>query len=371
MAISIEEDKNDRKEAIRAKEIALFLDSNKTFEGWSKKRTEETKEEDEGHEDVEFMEKNKEIEAKETIESSLNNFTHLSHNTPMLEEIFVETDEDPTILIVFGRSLLVIVMRIGEEKIWFSMVDNKELNKIDESCMIANTNGKDKLSDQRKVENDTKGEMEENALTNEPTQHEIIEEILMENPSMRKFEEYDKTRIPQKGKDHGRFYVLCKIEECCFEEVPLDTGASVNVMSLEIFHSLGYSLEQDSSMTIFMADNRSIKTKGSISNVIVKTANHPIPVDFMMLEIEAGNDTPLILGRPFLYTNKANMDMEIGRLALRIGRKEICFQMPYFKKEDHIFYKQIKEEPLDEVKQLWLHHPSKNESASFFIFEPP
>ncbi|KAI4357191.1 hypothetical protein L6164_001157 [Bauhinia variegata] len=68
-------------------------------------------------------------------------------------------------------------------------------------------------------------------------------------------------------------------------------------------------------------------------------------------------------GRLVMATTRALLEIPNGELILCFGSEIITFAMP--------FYNQIKEEPPDEVKQLSLHHPCKNEGASFSIFEAP
>ena len=58
-------------------------------------------------------------------------------------------------------------------------------------------------------------------------------------------------------------------------------------------------------------------------DVPVKIRNFVIPVDFVVLEMEVDAKTPLILGRPFLSTTKANIDVGTGLVHFNInGQKE-------------------------------------------------
>ncbi|XP_031382022.1 uncharacterized protein LOC116196442 [Punica granatum] len=65
-------------------------------------------------------------------------------------------------------------------------------------------------------------------------------------------------------------------------------------------------------ITLQLAD-RSIKyPKGIVENVLVKVDKFIFPVDFIVLEMEEDREVPMILGRPFLATGKALIDVEQG-----------------------------------------------------------
>ncbi|WVZ84655.1 hypothetical protein U9M48_031662 [Paspalum notatum var. saurae] len=62
---------------------------------------------------------------------------------------------------------------------------------------------------------------------------------------------------------------------------------------------------------------------GIAEDVPVKIQNFIIPMDFVVLDMEVDTKTPLILGRPFLSTAQANIDIGVGEVHLNInGRRE-------------------------------------------------
>ena len=79
-------------------------------------------------------------------------------------------------------------------------------------------------------------------------------------------------------------------------------------------------------MTLQLVD-RSIKSpKGMLDDVIVRVRDFYFPVDFIVLDMEVPEhirDTPIILGRPFLATAKANIDCEYGKIELKFDEKII------------------------------------------------
>jgi len=58
---------------------------------------------------------------------------------------------------------------------------------------------------------------------------------------------------------------------------------------------------------------------GIAENVPVKIQNFFIPVDFVVLDMEVDVKTPLILGRSFLSTTNAHIDVGAGEIQLNIN----------------------------------------------------
>lgn len=50
-------------------------------------------------------------------------------------------------------------------------------------------------------------------------------------------------------------------------------------------------------------------------------------MDFVVLDMEKNLEMPMILGRLFLTTRKAFIDVQVGKLRLRVREKEITFEV--------------------------------------------
>ncbi|XP_076957407.1 uncharacterized protein LOC143632875 [Bidens hawaiensis] len=59
--------------------------------------------------------------------------------------------------------------------------------------------------------------------------------------------------------------------------------------------------------------------RGIIENFLVKVDKFVFPVDFVVLDMEAEDKVPIILGHPFLRTVKALIDVYNGKITLRVG----------------------------------------------------
>ncbi|KAL0315951.1 UNVERIFIED_CONTAM: hypothetical protein Sradi_5473300 [Sesamum radiatum] len=146
-------------------------------------------------------------------------------------------------------------------------------------------------------------------------------------------------KLPPKLKDPGSFSIPCIIGNIDFDKVLCDLGASVNLMPYSIFEKLGMHELAPSIITLQLAD-RSIKyPRGIAEDVLVKVGQFIIPVDFIVLDMEEDKNMPLILGRPFLATSRALIDVQKGQLTLRVNDEHVVFNvfkpMKYLHMKEH------------------------------------
>jgi len=106
-----------------------------------------------------------------------------------------------------------------------------------------------------------------------------------------------------------------------------DLGASINLMPYSMFVRLGLKEMSPTRMSISLAD-RSIKYPvGIVENVLVKVDKFVFPADFVILDMEADERVPLILGRSFLRTAKTIIHVFEGRITLRVGDESVTFDV--------------------------------------------
>ncbi|MCI33997.1 hypothetical protein A2U01_0055215, partial [Trifolium medium] len=48
---------------------------------------------------------------------------------------------------------------------------------------------------------------------------------------------------------------------------------------------------------------------------------------FVILDMEEDAEVPLLLGRPFLATGRALIDVEMGELMFRLDDEQVCFKV--------------------------------------------
>ena len=105
------------------------------------------------------------------------------------------------------------------------------------------------------------------------------------------------------------FYYPMLHWKCYVHKVLCDLGASINLMPLTIFRRLGLGEVRPTTMTIQL-DDRSLKhPRGIIEDVPVKVGKFIFPIDFIVLDMDEDKEIPIILGRPFLSTSKALIDV--------------------------------------------------------------
>nr|GEZ31154.1 reverse transcriptase domain-containing protein [Tanacetum cinerariifolium] len=116
-------------------------------------------------------------------------------------------------------------------------------------------------------------------------------------------------KLPEKRGDPGRFLIPCDftgLDNCL---ALADLGASINLMPLSIWKKLRLPTLNDMKMVLELADRTISKPTGVAENVFVKVGKFYFPADFVILDFVADPHVPLILGRPFLSTAHALIDV--------------------------------------------------------------
>ncbi|XP_070007221.1 uncharacterized protein [Nicotiana sylvestris] len=66
---------------------------------------------------------------------------------------------------------------------------------------------------------------------------------------------------------------------------------------------------------------------GIIDDVLVRVDKFILPAKFVVLDCEVDYEVPIILGRTFLATGKALIDVEAGDLTFRVGDEKVVFHV--------------------------------------------
>ncbi|XP_058003702.1 uncharacterized protein LOC110659179 [Hevea brasiliensis] len=113
-------------------------------------------------------------------------------------------------------------------------------------------------------------------------------------------EEYSailQNKLPLKLKDLGSFFIPCLIGNMKIDRAFYDLDRSVK-----------YPV-------------------GILENIPIKVGKFFIPVDFVVLKMEEDVQIPIILGRSFLATAGAIIDVKNGQLTLKVGDEEVEFNL--------------------------------------------
>jgi hypothetical protein len=131
--------------------------------------------------------------------------------------------------------------------------------------------------------------------------------------------------LPDKMGDPGVPTISCKIGAQQFDQALCDIGASMSIVPKVIYDQLNHDSLAPTSMHLWLADQSIQCPVGIAEDIPVRIRNSFIPVDFVVLEMHVCRQTPLILGRPFLSTAGAMIDVAAGIIKLDIGGTEETF----------------------------------------------
>ncbi|GJR02871.1 DNA-directed DNA polymerase [Tanacetum coccineum] len=129
-----------------------------------------------------------------------------------------------------------------------------------------------------------------------------------------------------KEKDPGSFTLPCYINNVCFDNALADLGASISVMPLSTYLNLGLGELAHTKLTVELADRTVKYPKGIAENMLVGIGKFVFPADFIILDILEDVKVPLILGRLFLSTAHAKIDVFKSKITLRVGDEKIIFK---------------------------------------------
>ncbi len=133
-------------------------------------------------------------------------------------------------------------------------------------------------------------------------------------------------KLLEKKKDPRCPTITCSIGAQQFNQALCDLGASVSVMPKDVFDKLNFTVLAPTPMHLQLADSSVRYPAGIAEDVPVKIRDFFIPVDFVVLDMDTGKETPLILEHPFHSTAGANINMGTRSIRFHINGKEEKFE---------------------------------------------
>ena len=137
----------------------------------------------------------------------------------------------------------------------------------------------------------------------------------MEVSIPRKLYDEREPTITIKIKDH-ECYALC------------DLGASVSTIPKTLCDVLGFREFDDCSLNMHLADSTIKKLMRRINDVLIVTNRNYVPEDFIVLDIDCNLSCPIILGRPFLRTIGAIIDIKEGNIRFQFPLRKCMEHFP-------------------------------------------
>ncbi|GKB42589.1 copia protein [Tanacetum coccineum] len=103
--------------------------------------------------------------------------------------------------------------------------------------------------------------------------------------------------------------------------------ASVNVMPKLLFEHLKLADLKETNMMVGMADMTKKAPLGIVENILVKINKFLFHSNFVVIDMLEGPNKTMLLGKPFLGTIHAQIDVFKREISLGIGEEEVTFDM--------------------------------------------
>ena len=132
--------------------------------------------------------------------------------------------------------------------------------------------------------------------------------------------------LPAKMKDPDSFTIPCTIGKYEFKKSLCDLDANINLIPLSVVQRLSLGELTPTSITLQMDDRSMAQPEGVLEDVLVKVGKFIFPMDFVM-KMEKDTQVPLLLGKTFLETGAALIDVQKGELTLRVGNEAVHFNL--------------------------------------------
>nr|GFC32263.1 reverse transcriptase domain-containing protein [Tanacetum cinerariifolium] len=141
-------------------------------------------------------------------------------------------------------------------------------------------------------------------LTNKDRFFELAKVPLNENCSAMLLK-----KLLEKLGDPGKFLIPCDFPGIDVCHALADLGASINFMPLSIWKKLSLPELTPTRMALELTDRSITRPKEVAEDVFVKLEKFHFPTDFVVVDFKANPRVPLILGRSFLRTGHALIDV--------------------------------------------------------------
>nr|GFC31966.1 reverse transcriptase domain-containing protein [Tanacetum cinerariifolium] len=159
-------------------------------------------------------------------------------------------------------------------------------------------------------------------LTNKDKLFELAKVPLNENCSAMLLK-----KLPEKLGDPDKFLIPCDFSGIDVCHALADLGASINLMPLSIWKKLSLPEVTPTRMTLELADRSITRPKGVAEDVFVKVGKFHFSTDFVVVDFEADPRVPLTLGRSFLRTGRALIDVYGEEITLWVNDESVTFNL--------------------------------------------
>ena len=100
------------------------------------------------------------------------------------------------------------------------------------------------------------------------------------------------------------------------------TWVLVFLLFRNVYVILGLTDIEECSLNLHLVDSTIKKPMGRINDVLILADRNYVPIDIIVLDIDCNLSCPIILGRPFLRTIGAVIDMKEGNIKFQFPRRK-------------------------------------------------
>ncbi|XP_021762408.1 uncharacterized protein LOC110727158 [Chenopodium quinoa] len=131
--------------------------------------------------------------------------------------------------------------------------------------------------------------------------------------------------MPKKQQDPESFTLPVKIGNLEAKGTLADLGASVSLILLSIAQQ--HNIEMISTRKTIQLANRSVKLPcGELEDVPIQVGHIYVPCDFVVMDMEEDDNTPLILGREALKTLGAVINCKNNTITCEVADEKMVFE---------------------------------------------
>ncbi|XP_073290505.1 uncharacterized protein [Primulina huaijiensis] len=110
-------------------------------------------------------------------------------------------------------------------------------------------------------------------------------------------------------------------------EALCNSSARLNVMPNSLYEKHGLRKMNPTELILQLVDKSVKVPSGLVEDVEVQVDKLRLPADFVVLDMKNSQNVPIILGRPFLDTTGAIIDVKKGRFSMEVEGQRVVIKV--------------------------------------------
>ncbi|XP_058727136.1 uncharacterized protein LOC131598568 [Vicia villosa] len=152
--------------------------------------------------------------------------------------------------------------------------------------------------------------------------------------------------------DPGQVTLPITIGHLYFDNALVDLGSSVNLLPWSTMRKIEDLHLSHTTMKLQLADKSTTKPIGVMKDVKIKVEGFQCSTDFVVISMNGNEDSPPILGRPFIKMARMMIDVDERKMKVRHKDGEINFTLFQHKEDDYSKDKAPDELGLEASKEM-------------------